>query len=108
MRFEMRGMNALIAKLDRILKHSEVKKIVRKNTLELQREAAKNAPVDTGFLRRSIETEITDLKGRSYARADYAAYVELGTRYQAAQPFMGPAYHLQKTKFINDLRGLVK
>ena len=39
---------------------------------------------------------------------DYSAYVEYGTRFQSAQPFVKPAYNVQKGVFIKDLERLLK
>lgn len=50
-------------------------------------------PVDTGDLRRSLyvkqEPDGTVTVG---AAEEYAGYVELGTRHQAPQPYLYPAY----------------
>lgn len=63
--------------------------------------ASAHVPVDLGNLRRSIKV---NHKGRGHysvsaksteggAPRDYAHYVEFGTRYTPAQPYMVPAYH---------------
>lgn len=89
---------------------SEVKNIVKSNGAELNANAARKAPVDTGFLRRSIVFEITNfgLSARSVALAEYAPYLEWGTRFMSAQPFMGPAFRQQSKKFKSDLTRLMK
>jgi HK97 gp10 family phage protein len=52
-------------------------------------------PVDTGRLRDSITWQMGMVMGLPAARigtdVEYAPYVELGTRYMAAQPFLRPA-----------------
>lgn len=54
--------------------------------------ARDNVPVDTGNLKRSIHFEKTgEQSGKIETRCGYGAYVELGTRKQAAQPFLAPA-----------------
>jgi HK97 gp10 family phage protein len=59
---------------------------------EIQFLAQDLVPVDTGFLRSSIHVErISHLALQVRADADYAAYVEYGTRFMAAQPYMTPA-----------------
>jgi HK97 gp10 family phage protein len=68
---------------------------VRKAALDVERDAKSFTPVDTGNLRSSIGTDITDT-GTSIAAevgpsAAYGLYVELGTSRMAPQPFMGPA-----------------
>jgi len=63
--------------------------------------AKKLAPVDTGFLRDSIEA-INDpnLPGiigtRIVALAPYAEFVELGTHKMAARPFLTPAMFMAR------------
>ena len=40
--------------------------------------------------------------------AEYAAYVEYGTRYMNAQPYMRPSYTAQKEQFKSDLKKLTR
>lgn len=87
-----------------------VRKTVALNGAELQTKAQRNAPVDTGTLKRSIRLEMKDngLTAKSEATAEYAPYVEHGTRYQHAQPYMGPAFNEQKEIFKRDLDRLTR
>ena len=50
-------------------------------------------PVDTGFLKNSIKGDVDRSKavGEVAVTAEYAAYVEYGTRHMAAQPYLTPA-----------------
>lgn len=86
------------------------KAAVAKNGSRLQTQAQRNAPVDTGTLMRSIGLSIEDdgLTAKSEATAHYAGYVELGTRFMAAQPYMRPAFNQVKGIFNSDLKRLVK
>jgi HK97 gp10 family phage protein len=61
-------------------------------TEEVAEDARRLAPVDTGHLRASIRAE----GNRVIAEADYAAYVELGTEDQKAQPFLRPALYRKR------------
>lgn len=56
-------------------------------------------PVDTGNLRGSINHKVIrfDLV-RIGTPVEYAPYVELGTRYQAAQPYLRPAVYENKAE----------
>lgn len=104
------GFKELEVKLKKNADMNEVKRIVRKNGAELQQKSQRKAPVDTGNLKRSIGLEITDA-GRTAEvepTADYGAYVELGTRFMNAQPFLGPAFNEQKEKFKQDMRKLTR
>ena len=64
--------------------------------------------MDTGTLKRSIGLEIRDggLTAEVEPTAEYAAYVEYGTRYMSAQPYMRPSCTAQKEKFKSDLKSL--
>ena len=60
----------------------------------IKRDAKNICPVDTGALRDSIDYlyNKNNLEGEVFASQPYALYVELGTRFMAAQPYMHPAY----------------
>ena len=76
----------------------------------MQAKAQQKAPVDTGYLKRSIGLEFTDggMSAEVEPTADYAPYVELGTRFMEAQPYLGPAFNEQKEKFKKDMKKLVE
>lgn len=104
------GMEKLQKKLRQNVQMADVKKVVRHNGAEMQAKAQQNAPVDTGTLKRSIGIEITDggMTAEVEPTADYAPYVELGTRFMEAQPYLGPAFNEQKEKFKKDMKKLVE
>lgn len=104
------GIDKLQMKLKKNVQMSDVKKVVRKNGSELQKKAQKNAPVDTGTLQRSITLEIRDSEKTAEVEptVDYGAYVELGTRFMTAQPYLKPAFNEQKEKFKQDMRKLAR
>lgn len=57
-------------------------------------DARARAPVQTGYLRSSIESASIEA-GKSaevYVGAEYGAYVEYGTYKMAARPFLTPAF----------------
>ncbi|WP_284752639.1 HK97-gp10 family putative phage morphogenesis protein [Arthrobacter sp. efr-133-R2A-120] len=69
---------------------------VRKTTLDIAKDAKALVPVDTGFLRNSIQTSSAGsnanlAQGIVQARASYSKYVEFGTSRTAPRAFMGPA-----------------
>ncbi|MEO1768267.1 HK97-gp10 family putative phage morphogenesis protein [Candidatus Enterococcus ferrettii] len=104
------GLAELEKKLQRNATMSDVKQIVRLNGAELNLNAQRKAPVDTGFLRRSIVFQLASMgfEARVFATAEYAPYLEWGTRFMAAMPFMGPAFRIQKEKFKSDMLRLVR
>lgn len=87
-----------------------VKTVVKKNGTRLQQEAQRIAPVDTGTLKRSIGVSIRDagLTAVSGPTVHYGEYVELGTRFMSAQPYIRPALNSTKGKFKSDLKCLMK
>lgn len=104
----------LLAKANR----SAIQKVVRLNTAELTAGAQRRAPVSTeetnpgghhGQLRESITPSIEPdgMAGVVRAEVDYAEYVEKGTRFMAAQPYMKPAFEEQKPKFLRDLKKVI-
>jgi HK97 gp10 family phage protein len=68
----------------------------------IQRQAQVLAPVDTGFLRNNIFVEVDTKWSRIIeATAEYAIFVEYGTRYTQAQPFLAPAARAYQRDFRN-------
>ena len=127
LQFELKGLDKLQAKLQRVAKMEEVESIVEKHGVEMQKKAVNNASRfrghyegrgknrrfvrPTGATKRSISvnsSKIDRFKYRVAPGTDYAAYVELGTRKMSAQPFIKPAFDDQKRLFKKDLERLVK
>lgn len=65
--------------------------------------AKEYCPVDTGRLRNSIshETDMTDQAAVIGSNVEYAAYVELGTSRQYAQPYLRPAVENHASEYKN-------
>lgn len=64
-------------------------------TADAIRDSAKaNAPVVTGYLKDSIESNSLAIgyEAEVTVGAEYGIYVEFGTRFMAAEPFLGPAF----------------
>lgn len=104
------GADALKKKLRQNATLSDVKHIVKSNTVNMNSKMQNLAPVDTGYMKRTITSELTDggLTGTTQPHTDYAGYVEYGTRFQVEQPFVRPAFEEQKKVFINDLNRIMK
>lgn len=115
------GLDKLALELKKRENLDAVKTVVKMNGAELQAGAQQKAPVGTpestgipryvgGTLKRSIGVEIKDggLTAEVTPTAEYAAYVELGTRFMAAQPYLEPAFNIQKSIFMKDLKRLMK
>lgn len=72
-------------------------------------EARKLAPYRTGHLKNNSEVEGDGGNSLIKFNAEYAAYVELGTRKMAAQPFLTPAVSRGEKRLIELLKeGLFK
>lgn len=83
---------------------------VRKSGIDIERIAKQGAPVDTGFLRNSINGNVTGSALESAISvevgpsANYGAYVEYGTSRMRPQPYMGPAFDKVVPGFVEALR----
>lgn len=115
------GMEKLQKKLKKNVDITEVKRQVKKHGGQLQEKAMRNAPVGTpestgipgyigGTLKRSIHLEIADggMSAEVEPTAEYAPYVELGTRFMEAQPYLKPAFEEQSKEFRKDMKKLVE
>lgn len=126
-RFELKGLEKLQKKLQKVAKMEEMERIIEKHGTEMQRKAIINASKfrghyegrgknkhfvkPTGATKRSISVNSSKVGRFKYKVApgtSYAAYVELGTRKMSAQPFIKPAFDEQKKLFKDDLERLVK
>lgn len=108
--FRIHGTKQLQKALRAKTSLQDVKSVVKKNGSAMTTKAQKRALVDTGQLRRSIKTESLDggFASRTKPEANYAPYIEYGTRFSSAVPFLKPAYDIQKKIFIKDLSALLK
>lgn len=87
---------------------NDVSKIIKVNGAEMQRKAMRAAPVDTGFLKRSITLDVNALQAKVTSEAEYAAYQEYGTRFQSGTPHIRPAFYDQKPIFLKDMEKLAE
>ena len=88
-------------------KRKEVQKLIARTALLIEADAKRAAPVDTGRLRSSIHTdlsEIVSLVARVGSDVNYSLYVELGTSKMLARPYLRPAYDRHIPAFIEGLK----
>lgn len=106
----LKGVSELTMKLKSNANMKDVKQIVKQNTAELTQGAQRKAPVDTGYLRRSITMDVgnSGLTGKVKPTADYAPYLEYGTRFSPSQAFMRPSFNRQKEQFKRDMSRLTE
>lgn len=118
---KIEGIATLNKGLKKRMDMSAVKTVVKKNGSDMQKKAQRKAPVGTpestgipgyigGTLKRSIGIDISDggMTATVEPTAEYAPYVELGTRFMEAQPYLKPAFEEQKKQFEKDLQKLVR
>ena len=113
---EFKGIDKLQKKLRENMKLEAVKNVVRfhggqlAERMKAQTQQSFKKGYSTGDTASSINVEITDggLEARVGPTTDYAEYVEYGTRFMEAEPFVRPALDAQKDKFKSDLKKLVR
>lgn len=105
---KLRGIEKVMRNLDRVagVAHDRVQSRIVLDAAQIVVERAKQlVPVDSGLLRDSIGTSLSrpaemsfSIKGDGVrvfigpaSDIDYAPYVEFGTYFRAARPFMRPA-----------------
>jgi HK97 gp10 family phage protein len=90
--------------------------VVNRSSFRVASAARGLVPVESGDLLHAIEASATGLKGRVTIKDDgspgrigpsvYWYFVEMGTRFAAAQPFLRPAAEHEEPKFIDDARNI--
>ena len=111
---KIEGLDKLQKALKKNCTMEDVKRVVRKNGSDLQSKIQDNAEFtqgyQTGTTKRSIRLEITDggFTAISGPTTEYAPYVNYGTRFQDAQPFVTDAFNEQKEEFKKDMSRLIK
>ena len=114
MKIKIEGLDKLEKKLKDNVKLDDVKKVVRHNGAELQTRMQSKADFKMGYAtgetKRSISLEIKDsgMSAEVGPETEYSPYVEYGTRFMSAQPFVRPAFNEQKEKFKSDMQKLMK
>ena len=108
------GLEELQKQLKKNANMDDVKRVVRHNGSQLKKKIQRNADFEKGYqtgeTKRSIMLEISGdgLTAESGPTTDYSEYLEFGTRFMDAQPFVKPALEEQSKKFESDLRKLVE
>ena len=108
------GLEELEKRLKENVTLNDVRRVVRQNGSELQRRMQGKADFkmgyQTGTTKRSIGLEITDsgMTADVGPETEYSPYLEYGTRFMEAQPFVRPALEEQAVQFKSDLQKLVR
>jgi HK97 gp10 family phage protein len=91
--YDVKGVEefkAAMEQLDSGIQHNVHEQLANWAT-DVKAAARQRAPVKTGHLRDSIYSKISEWIAEVGAEATYAMFVELGTRYMRARPFIYPA-----------------
>lgn len=116
-KIKVEGLDKLQKALKDNVSMELVKRVVRDNGNELLDKIEVNADFtqgyQTGETKRSVKMAgmtITDggFTAEAGATTDYAPYLEHGTRFMEAQPFVKPAFDEQNKQFQKDMQRLVK
>lgn len=104
------GITDVINHVINAQKLDDIKKIVRQNLSDMARFSARVVPVKTGFLKRSLTTQITDngLTGIANYYADYSPYQEYGTRWISGKFYMKRGFDNVASKFIDEIERVMK
>ncbi len=114
MEFRFEGIKELHKKLKKGVTMEDVKKVVSKNGQEMTAKMVNNADFTkgyaTGATKRSIYMTLTDggLTAEAGPTTEYSLWLEVGTRYMEAQPFIRPSFEDQKKRFKADLERLMR
>lgn len=135
MGIEIKGLDKLLKDLDNLpqVLENEIELIIEDNSRQLARSAQRFAPVDTGELRQSIKAaKNEDLSWRVVVLAKHGPYIEFGTgglvrvpeelvdlalQFKGRgvkkidlrpQPFLYPAFELQRDIYVQDLKDLLE
>ena len=113
-KFEIKGLEELEKKLKRNVEMKDVARVISTNGQQLANKMIKEADFTkgyaTGTTKRSISLEFKDsgFTAEVEPGTEYSPYLEYGTRFMDAQPFVRPAYNEQVAKFKRDMDKLVK
>lgn len=108
--FRLEGVADLEKALDSDKKVKAVDKAVKYHGSKMTQDAMRYAPVRTGYLKATIGAglKVEHMKATLSPSAHYAAYVELGTRYMGAQPYLHPAWVKASFDLNQDVARILK
>lgn len=112
---QISGLDKLIYKLESNKNLTKVKEVVQKNGQDMQNKMERHATsaftkgYATGTTARSITGHGFNggLGYEAQPTTHYSPYLEYGTRFMEAEPFVKPAFNEQKEQFISDMKKVV-
>ncbi|MBR0085646.1 MAG: HK97 gp10 family phage protein [Lachnospiraceae bacterium] len=108
------GLEALYKGISKNMDLAPVRNVVALNGSELQQRMQEEADFkkgyQTGTTKRSISLKMRDggLTAAVAPGTEYSPYLEYGTRFMEAQPFVKPAFEGQSRIFKSDMDKLVR
>lgn len=117
MSVEVRGLDVLHRKLERLDKKARrdaLRPAMRQAANLVRDEARQRVPRRTGLLRKNIITNVKiDAKGavakvRVRSKAFYGRFVELGTKFLPARPFLRPALDQKAQAAVNEFAAVLR
>ena len=108
------GGDEAVRNIARRVGKDKVNRVVKKNTTETQQRMMRNASFNkgyqTGTTKRSISIELfpAQLAGEVKPGTEYSPYLETGTRFMEAQPFVKPTRDEQAPIFLKDMQDLIR
>ena len=108
MTLKVEGVEETIAEFNAInIKVTKnVQEVIESSAIRVRDDARSRAPFKTGKLKRDIRvkkskdglTAAVTYMGKK--RAFYGKFIEFGTRFMPARPFLGPAWEVERPNFI--------
>ena len=89
---------------------NQLKNTLKTCALGIERDAKRKCPVDTGRLRCSISTDLSQINSYEATigtNVEYAVHVEYGTYKQSAKPYLRPAYNQNVKKLTQELKQIL-
>ena len=89
---------------------NQLKNTLKTCALGIERDAKRKCPVDTGRLRGSISTDLSQINSYEATigtNVEYAVHVEYGTYKQSAKPYLRPAYNQNVNKLTQELKQIL-
>lgn len=108
--YKVKGLNQFINQVRRHPQQVQtaVDSELNRSSLRVEKRAKEYAPWDTGWMSNNIYSH--QLKLMQYeviSPVEYSIFVELGTRYMAAQPFIYPALEDEYYTLMRNLNKIV-
>ena len=119
-KIKIEGLDKLEKRLKQNAALSDVKRVVRKNAIDLHKKVVKNAGEEnfkkgyfTGNLKQNVSGQGLVFKDGDFSAevgttVEYGPYLEYGTRFMEKEPFIKPALDDVTDKFMDDMKKLVK